>query len=156
MFASTPLEIVDCWSLILTSLKNVECFGLSICLLVESIHRIRACKVFFAVHSANSELSSKPGEPQCAGTAKNSVTLSWEPPKNGKDMPIDGYVVETREFGSTAWTKYVSPLNTSTVHVDTVCASFCSARVSYSIRKYYFTEIIVNWWNSLQHAVVNS
>jgi len=55
------------------------------------------------VHSANSELSSKPGEPQCEGTTENSITLFWEPPKNDTDMPIDGYVVEKREYGSTAW-----------------------------------------------------
>jgi len=70
---------------------------------------------FFALRSTSAAQPGKPAvEPHCEDTAKGSITLSWELPTDDGGKPIKGYVVEKREHGSDKWTKYVSPLNTST------------------------------------------
>ena len=75
--------------------------------------------IFFALCSTSAAEPGKPAvEPQCGDTAKGSITLSWELPTDDGGKPIKGYVVEKREHGSDKWTKYVSPLNTSTLHVN--------------------------------------
>ena len=70
-------------------------------------------KFLFALRSTSAAVPGKPGEPECDDYAKDTVTLTWEPPTDDGGKPIKGYVVEKREHGSDKWTKYVSPLNTS-------------------------------------------
>ena len=72
----------------------------------------------FALRLTSAAVPGKPVDPQCDDTAKGSITLSWEPPTDDGGKPITGYVVEKRQHGSDKWTKYVSPLSTTTLHVN--------------------------------------
>jgi len=74
--------------------------------------------LLFALPLTSAAQPGRPGEPQCEDIAKDSITLSWELPTDDGGKPITGYIVEKREHGSDEWTKYVSPLNTSTLHVN--------------------------------------
>lgn len=47
---------------------------------------------------------SPPGQPNVDEVRKDSVTLSWAPPKDTGNCPITNYVVEMRQVGSYQWT----------------------------------------------------
>jgi len=51
----------------------------------------------------------KPGELESQETTEDSITLAWEPPTETGGRPINGYIVEQREIGSSEiWTRYIT------------------------------------------------
>ena len=45
-----------------------------------------------------------PGKPDITGVTKNSVSLSWSPPRDDGGSPITNYFVECKSSASYAWT----------------------------------------------------
>jgi len=43
--------------------------------------------------------------PKCKGTTEDSITLTWDPPKDDGGNPVSGYVVEKKEKGTDKWIK---------------------------------------------------
>ncbi|CAA98064.2 Twitchin [Caenorhabditis elegans] len=46
-----------------------------------------------------------PGQPEAVETSEEAITLQWTRPTSDGGAPIQGYVIEKREVGSTEWTK---------------------------------------------------
>ncbi|ULT95623.1 hypothetical protein L3Y34_004374 [Caenorhabditis briggsae] len=46
-----------------------------------------------------------PGQPEAVETSEEAITLQWTRPTSDGGAPIQGYVIEKREAGTTEWTK---------------------------------------------------
>ena len=62
---------------------------------------------------------SAPGTPEIVDYDKDFVELEWAKPKNDGGAPIEGYVIEKREKGSTRWQEaMLSPIKGTKYKVD--------------------------------------
>lgn len=60
----------------------------------------------------------------------DSLTLTWQPPKDDGGEPIANYIVEKRKAGTNRWTKVSSFVHTPTCQVGQWLAAFMEGSLS--------------------------